>query len=124
MERIGTIWTSGKEDIPLVTLAAQCAAAGLAPRLYHVGDKIRDWAGRNGTVTVIQTVINKVAPHHRLKMSYCDSVFGYSEGAESNFWPASFWQVWEGEKLIANQSRKKDAEHYLKPGRVLVGPTV
>jgi hypothetical protein len=92
------------------------------PRKYQVGDKVRDWAGRTGTVTVIQTIINETAPHHRLKMSYADSVFGYSEGAEYNFYPAEFWQVWEGETLRANQSTRAGAEHYMRPGRVLLGP--
>ena len=119
-----TIWTSGKESVPLQTLAAQCAAVGLPPRLYHVGDRLRDWEGRTGTVTKIQTIINKAAPHHRVKITYDNSIFGYSEGAESNFWPTSFWQVWEGDTLIANQSTEENARHYMKPGRVLVGPTV
>lgn len=120
---LGSIWTSGKEGVPPVSLAAQCKAVGLGPRLYHVGNRLRDWTGRTGTVTQIQTVINHNAPHHRVKMSHDNSVFGYSEGAESNFWPASFWQVWEGETLIANQSTRDGAEHYMKPGRVLVAPT-
>ena len=62
------------------------------------------------------------APHHRLKMSYSDSVFGYSEGAEHNFYPAEFWQVWEGDILRANQATREGAEHYMAPGRILVGP--
>ena len=82
---LGSIWTSGKEGVPLVSLAARCRAVGLGPRLYHVGDRLRDWAGRTGTVTRIDTVINHTAPHHRVKMSYDGSIFGYSEGAESNF---------------------------------------
>lgn len=85
MENTCTIWTSGKEKVPLVSLAAQCRAVGLGPRLYHIGDRLRDWAGRTGTVTRISTVINRVASHHRVKMSYGDS--GYSEGAEYNFYP-------------------------------------
>jgi len=85
MERIGTIWTSGKENIPLLTLAALCEAAGLAPREYHVGDRLADWEGRTGIVEIIQTVINPTAPHHRLRMAWDNSNFGYSEGAEINF---------------------------------------
>ena len=94
----------------------------MEPRKYQLGDKVRDWAGRTGTVTKIQTISEGCAPHHRVKMSYADSVFGYSEGAEFNFYPAEFWQVWEGETLRANQSTRAGAEHYMKPGRVLVAP--
>ena len=94
----------------------------MEPRKYQIGDKLVDWAGRKGTVTLIQTISEGCAPHHRLKMSYADSVFGYSEGAEYNFYPAEFWQVWEGDILRANQATREGAEHYMAPGRVLVAP--
>ena len=92
----------------------------MEPRKYQVGDKLVDWQGRVGIVDRVQTIINEVAPHHRVRISYGD--FGYSEGAEYNFYPAEFWQVWEGETLRANQSTREGAEHYMKPGRVLVAP--
>ena len=55
-----------------------------------------------------------------MRIAYGD--FGYSEGAEYNFYPAVFWQVWEGRTLVANQQTRAGAEHYMKPGRELIGP--
>ena len=35
----------------------------------------------------------------------------------------TFWRVYEGNILRANQSTKAEAEHYMKPGRTLVPPS-
>ena len=98
----------------------------MEPRKYQVGDKVRDWQGRVGEVVRVNTIAEGAAPHHRLLMVWNPNAdpgyYGQSEGAECNFYPAEFWQVWEGETLRANQSTRASAEHYMRPGRLLVGP--
>lgn len=92
-------------------------------RKYNVGDRVRNWDGIKGTVIRVWTITEGCAPHHRLEM-IADSGQAISrcEGAEYNFHPVDFYQVYEGDTLRANQSTRAGAEHYMKPGRVLVGP--
>ena len=61
----------------------------MEPRKYQVGDKVRDWQGRAGTVDKVQTIINEVAPHHRLRIAVDSNPFLWAEGAEYNFTPAA-----------------------------------
>ena len=100
----------------------------MEPRKYQVGDRLSYQSAYHkvtGTVTRIWEIKPSCFPngHYRLEIT-CDAgqCLSTVSGAEHNFYPAAFWQVWEGETLRANQSTRAGAEHYMRPGRVLVGP--
>jgi preprotein translocase subunit YajC len=59
----------------------------LPSRKYRKGDRVISWHGIKGTVTKTQTIINNVAPHHRVFVVMDDNpeMIRTLEGAEYNF---------------------------------------